>query len=258
MTIRWRRQGVKAAVALAAALPLLTLVLWAYEPALPYAYPDVTELLLSVYQSAATPLERSAFIARLCGAMLLALLALAVLLIRAENLYLSMLCGVLASSILTQPILVSWILAAEEFLPFISTVLACLFLSFLLIEVTRRLPAAAAPIAILCLLLGVSATVRTAGDIVVRSEPALFVLYNGAERPNDPEAQLALGMYLLSIGGECESVPYLSRAGETLAARFTAEEEAELRSVALYLAELPRSPDTFASKCINQPEESNP
>lgn len=254
------RSGVAyAAIAICAAVPLFMLVWWAYDPAQAYRYPTVSELLLAPYKTAAILADQAGLVRRQLCAVGFAVLALVLFLWtngRGGNR--AILCGVLASCLLTPPPLVDWILGGESITSALGGVSVAALGAWLLLLLARRFPAIALPLALLCFLAGVGAAIRTAGDIVIRSEPMLYVLNNAARSPNDPAAQLALGMHLMSIGGDCEAAPYLRQAGQQLSERFSKEDQLDLYNVAVFLADFKAAPDNTELPCARPITVRNP
>lgn len=223
-------------IAVASAGPLLAFAVWAYLPAQPHAYPSLEALLLNTYRSAASPLPAGAMNLRL--AALLSLVVFALVLMRGSLLSRSgaAFAGVLSSALLVSPQLVPFAMQGEGVASAVLWtgvwLLAVLFTRRLL----SRLGAAAAPLAALLILLGFILSVRSAAEVVLRSEPPLFVLAEAARAPDSSRAQLALGMHLLAIGGEGEAQPVLRAVGARLEARYAKEGRKDLLEIASYLA----------------------
>lgn len=238
-------------------LPLMLLVLWAYEPARPFEYPTVRELLSSPYQEPGVALDAGAYRIRAALVLMTAVLCAFFGALRVSTARLACLAGLLASLLLTSPLLVNALLGAVDFLPAAAVFLSILAAGGLLLFGVRNMPATQLVLALLLLLLGMQLTLRTAAAVAIRSEPVLYVLDAAAQRPDDPHAQLALGLHLLSIDGPCQAIPLLRRAGARLAEGFAESGEKALFDAANSLVELSVTSDTSSEVCATELQESD-
>lgn len=218
--------------------PLFIFALWAYSPAKPYAYPDVPTLLSTPYTSAAAPLPAAELKIRQVVLLAVALGSTFALLQFSRGGKGSLLCGVLGSLLLVQPSAVPWILSAEPVNQLLRAV--GLFAGGVMAAVlfARHFPAVIVPLAAWSLFVGVILGVSSAETVVTRSNPPLFVLSEYVRKPDSAEAQLAVGMHFLAIGGREEALPYLRFAGKELSKRYTPEQAPELSAITVRLAAL--------------------
>jgi len=237
------------------AFPLLALVSWAYLHAIPYAYLSVEELLLQTYYAAAVPLPMTFFYSRAALICIYICALILFLLHRSNKRAEAVLAGVMSSFILTMPVFVPTLLGASE------AAVAILWLVVLggcaigVQGLVVRASAVTAPLVVAFLLVGSYLSVISSAEIVLRSKPPLFVLANAARNQSKPDAQLALGMHLLSIGGGKEVEPILREAGRALELRFRQSGEEELLRVAVQVAAW--SYEETSPTGIQQASESN-
>ncbi|MFT4769030.1 MAG: hypothetical protein ACI8RN_002170 [Glaciecola sp.] len=242
-------------VGLVSTLPLVVLMGWAYAPAMPHAYPSVEELLLNTYHSAAAPMSITHLYLRQTLVLVYVFAVVLCLLRRTDTFFGAALAGVMASFILTIPAIVPAVLAGAGVLKAVVWLLALGACAVIVQGAAVRMPAVVAPLAVAFVLTGSYLSVRTSAEVVIRSNPSLFVLTNAARNPTLPSAQLALGMHLLAIGGGREVEPILREAGRGLVKRFRTSGDDDLLPIAMQVAAWSYMP--ISQDVIEKPSKSN-
>ncbi|MFT7289172.1 MAG: hypothetical protein ACI87W_003301 [Halieaceae bacterium] len=217
---------------LACALPLTALFVWVYAPALPFAYADVLTLLLESYEGRATPLSEAAMRWRQVAVIAVVWVPALWLLLRSAGAREMALAAVLGSLLLCLPFWVPWILSGTVGWTGAATLLLCALASLLLYGLACRLRATILPVAVLCILLGVGLCVISSARVTLRSNPPLYVLQQVAVNPRSAEANLAMGLHLLSLGNRDQAYTYLATAGRALEQRYVHSSREDVLSAA--------------------------
>jgi hypothetical protein len=236
-----------------AALPLLLLALWAYVSAFPFQYPTVDELLLDPYSSAADALPEAFMRIRQLGVLIYICVLLVVMLRGVRTRSQAVLCGVLASAISTLPVIVPMVLQGEAIILSLLALLLAGVAVFGLRALAIRGPATAAPMTAITMIAGLLFGIQSAAEVALRSNPPLFVLANAARSPESLQAQLALGMHLLYIGGDEEAQPIILNVGEKLVEQYTDSGDDDLLAVAKELVIWAR--ETEANRAVTMPAQ---
>lgn len=212
--------------------------LWIYSTGEPFVFLTLEQLLLDPYEGAAKRLDHGAFLVRkwsLVVAAAISAVVVSALLRRSASAFLS---GVFGGMLLLLPSLVPWVLAADGLVSIGVFGLGLLVVALLVVIIDRSLPATAAPLSGLLLLLSIHLAVQSAAAVTLRSNPPLQVLAWLAAGDQSARAQLAGGMHYLSIGGQEQALPHLIAAGKALEGRFEDPAQADLREAAERLAAL--------------------
>ena len=212
--------------------------LWVYSTTEPYVFLTLEQLLLDPYEGAAKQLDHGAFLIRkwsLVAAAAITAFITCALQRRPGSAFLS---GVLVGMLSLLPRLTPWVLSAEGLLAISIFGVGLLVVAVLAVMIDRWLPATAAPLSGLMLLLSIHLAVQSAAAVTLRSNPPLQVLAWLAAGDQSASAQLAGGMHYLSIGGQEQALPHLIAAGKALEGRFEDPAQAELRNAAERLAAL--------------------
>ena len=212
--------------------------LWVYSTAESYVFLTLEQLLLDPYQGAAKRLDHGAFLVRKWSLVVAAALTVLVASALQRRPASALLAGILGGMLLLLPQLAPWVLSAEGLFAISLFGVGLLVVAVLAVIIDRRLPATAARLSGLVLLLSIHLAVQSAAAVTLRSNPPLQVLAWLAADDQSARAQLAGGMHYHSIGGQEQALPHLIAAGKALEGRFEDPAQAELRNAAERLAAL--------------------